>query len=259
LCVPIRTRCHPLPASSRLAKRLTKTAQPSPVKGRGESYLALQQNRCYRPPDFPGRLRFPRLWSQNISIRFGDNLRVETSGGIQASLAGRYATALFDLARESGAIAAVTTSLGTLKAALAESVDLAALTVNPLLSRTDAAKGIAGVAKHLKLDGLSQKFLGVLAQNRRLTQLGPVIAAFEALAADHRGEASADVTSAHPLDAAQVKALTAQLKAKVGREVAVKLKVDPSLLGGLVVKIGSQMIDSSIKTRLNTLATAMKG
>ncbi len=184
---------------------------------------------------------------------------METSGGIQASLAGRYATALFDLARESAAIPAVSASLGTLKAALAESADLVALTASPLLSRDAAAKGIAGVAAHLKLDALSQKFLGVLAANRRLDQLGPVIAAFEALAANHRGEASADVTSAHPLEKAQVAALTAKLKARVGRDVAVNLKVDPSLLGGLVVKIGSQMIDSSIKTRLNTLASAMKG
>jgi F-type H+-transporting ATPase subunit delta len=86
-----------------------------------------------------------------------------------------------------------------------------------------------------------------------------VIAAFNTLAANHRGEATAQVTSAHALDKAQVDALKAQLKKKVGRDVAVELKTDPTILGGLIVKIGSQMIDSSIKTRLNTLATAMKG
>ncbi len=111
----------------------------------------------------------------------------------------------------------------------------------------------------MKLDGLTTRFLGVLAQNRRLAQLGPVIRSYNALASAHRGEATAEVTSAHPLGAAQVTALRKQLRTKVGRDVAVDLKVDPAILGGLVVKIGSQMIDSSIRTRLNTLANAMKG
>ena len=111
----------------------------------------------------------------------------------------------------------------------------------------------------MKLDALTARFLGVLAQNRRLGQLGAVIRAFGSLAAGHRGEATAEVTSAHPLDAGQVSALKKQLRTKVGRDVAVDLKVDPAILGGLVVKIGSQMIDSSIRTRLNTLANAMKG
>lgn len=184
---------------------------------------------------------------------------MENSGGIQASLAGRYATALFDLARESKAIDSVGKSLAGLEAALAGSADFAALTSSPLLSRTAAAKAVAAVAKSMKLDGLTTRFLGVLAQNRRLGQLGPVIGSYKVLAAAHRGEATAEVTSAHPLDAAQVAALKKQLRTKVGRDVAVDLKVDPAILGGLVVKIGSQMIDSSIRTRLNTLANAMKG
>ena len=184
---------------------------------------------------------------------------METSGGIQASLAGRYATALFALARESNKIEAVEKSLSTLKAALAESGDFRLLTSSPLLSRTDAAKGVAGAAKALKLDPLTGNFLGVLAGNRRLGELANTIRAFGTLAVNHRGETTADVVSAHPLTAAQVTALKTQLKARVGREVSVDLSVDPALLGGLVVKIGSQMIDSSIKTRLNTLAHAMKG
>ena len=184
---------------------------------------------------------------------------MENSGGIQASLAGRYATALFELAREAKAIDSVGNSLAMLKAALAQSADFAALTTNPLISRDAASKAVAAVAKQMKLDALTAKFLGVLAQNRRLAKLGAVIAAFNMLAANHRGEATAEVTSAHPLDAAQVAALKKQLKTKVGRDVAVDLKVDPAILGGLVVRIGSQMIDSSIRTRLNTLAHAMKG
>lgn len=184
---------------------------------------------------------------------------MEISGGIQASLAGRYATALFDLARESNAIAAVEKSLGTLNSALAESDDLRTLTTSPLLSRTDGAKGVAAAAKVLKLDALTAKFLGVLADNRRLDKIADIVRAFSALAAEHRGETTAEVVSAHPLTTAQVSALKTQLKARVGREVSLDLSVDPALLGGLVVKIGSQMIDSSIKTRLNTLAHAMKG
>ena len=190
---------------------------------------------------------------------FGEQTRVENSGGIQASLSGRYATALFELAREGKAIDSVGKSLESLKAALAQSRDFANLTNNPLLTREAAAKAVAGVARTLKLDKLTTKFLGVLARNRRLGELGAIISSYAALSAAHRGEVTADVVSAHPLDKAQVTALKAKLKTKVGRDVAVNLKVDPAILGGLVVKIGSQMIDSSIRTRLNSLANAMKG
>ncbi len=184
---------------------------------------------------------------------------MENSGGIQASLSGRYATALFDLAREGKVIDGVGKSLAAIKAALADSADFRSLTTNPLLSRDAARKAVAAIAKAMKLDATTANFLGVLAANRRLGQLGAVIKSFEALAAQHRGEATAEVTSAHPLDAKQVEALKQKLRAKVGSEVAVDLKVDPEILGGLVVRIGSQMIDSSIRTRLNSLAVAMKG
>ena len=184
---------------------------------------------------------------------------METSGGIQASLAGRYATALFELARDSGKTEAVQASLSTLKGALAESQDFRDLVTSPLLSRTDAAKGVAGVAKALQLDPLTVNFLGVLATNRRLAKTADIVRAFSALAADARGEMTAEVVSAHPLSDDQVDALKAQLAQRVGRKISVDLSVDPSLLGGLVVNIGSQRIDSSIKTRLNTLAHAMKG
>ena len=185
--------------------------------------------------------------------------RVENSAGIQASLSGRYATALFDLARESNALPQVEASLGTVRDALAQSEDFKALTSSPLVSRVDAAKAIAAVGPVLGLDAITAKFLGVLADNRRLAKLPAIIAAFRSLAAAHRGETTAEVISAHPLSPDQVDALKQQLRTRVGRDVSVDLSVDPSLLGGLVVKIGSQMIDSSIKTRLNTLAHAMKG
>ncbi len=184
---------------------------------------------------------------------------METSGGIQASLSGRYATALFELARDSKRIDTVEASLATVRAALDQSADFKALTTSPLIARGAATNAVAAVAAVLKLDTTTGNFLGVLAQNRRLNQIPAIIRAFRQLAAAHRGETTAEVVSAHPLDAAQVDALKQQLRLYVGRDVNIDLSVDPSLLGGLVVKIGSKMIDSSIKTRLNSLAHAMKG
>ncbi|RIA43718.1 ATP synthase F1 subcomplex delta subunit [Hephaestia caeni] len=184
---------------------------------------------------------------------------MEMSGGIQASLAGRYATALFALARDARTIDKVESSLAAISAALAESPDFKALTTSPLVSRADAGKAVAAAAKAMKLDGTTANFLGVLAANRRLAQLPAIIRAFRTLAAHHRGETTAEVASAHPLSAAQVDALKAALRQRLGRDVAVDLSVDPALLGGLKVRIGSQMIDSSIRTRLNSLAYAMKG
>jgi F-type H+-transporting ATPase subunit delta len=188
---------------------------------------------------------------------------VDNSSGnqanVQASLAGRYATALFELARESKAIDAVEASLGSVQNALADSADFASLTTNASVSREDAKKAVAGIAKAMKLDALTAKTLGVLADNRRLAETGAVAKAFAALAAAHRGELTAEVTSAHALTAAQTKALAAKLKSRVGRDVAIDAKIDPAILGGLTVKIGSTLIDNSIRTRLNSLATAMKG
>ncbi|PQM26131.1 F0F1 ATP synthase subunit delta [Sphingopyxis lindanitolerans] len=188
---------------------------------------------------------------------------MENSGGIQgnitAGLAGRYASALFDLARESNAIDGVQASLATLKAALADSADLAALVSSPIVGRTDAANAIGAVAKAMKLDSLTTKFLGVLADNRRLADLVGMIDAYNRIVAAHRGEVTAKVTSAHPLSAEQLKALAANLKTRVGRDVQIATHVDPAILGGLVVQLGSQLIDGSIRTRLNSFATAMKG
>ncbi len=178
---------------------------------------------------------------------------------VQASLAGRYATALFELARESKAVAAVEASLGKVQKALTDSADFASLTTNASVSRNDAKKAVAGIAKAMKLDALTTKTLGVLADNRRLAETAAVAKAFAALAAADRGEMTAEVTSAHALTAAQTKAIAAKLKARVGRDVAINSKIDPTILGGLTVRIGSTLIDNSIKTRLNSLATAMKG
>ncbi|MCY7398292.1 MAG: F0F1 ATP synthase subunit delta [Sphingomonas bacterium] len=184
---------------------------------------------------------------------------METSGGIQASLAGRYATALFGLARDEQQIDAVSSSLDSLEAALAESTDFAALVSSPLVSRGDAAKAIAALVPTLGLDPISAKFIGVLAANGRLSELRNVIRMVRMLALGHRGETTAEVTSAHPLNDQQIAELKAKLRTRAGREVTINAAVDPALLGGIVVRLGSQMIDASIRTKLNTLAQAMRG
>ncbi len=181
------------------------------------------------------------------------------SGGISASLGGRYAAALFALASEQKKVPGVETDLSKLKTALAESADLKALTTSPILSRADAKRAIAAVAKSMKLDALTANTLGVLAHNRRLDQLSAVANAFAIMAATSRGEVTAEVTTARALTPSQNKALAAQLKARVGSDVAINAKIDPALLGGMTVQIGSQVIDNSIKTRLYSLANVMKG
>jgi F-type H+-transporting ATPase subunit delta len=184
---------------------------------------------------------------------------VDISGGIQASLAGRYAIALFELANEQKRLDAVSESLAALKQALAESADFRALTTSPLVGRDEALRAVAATADVLGLDPVTTNFLGVLARNRRLARLGAIIRAFNTLAARHRGEIKAEVTSAHPLDEGQVDAIRKNLRARFGSDIAVDLSVDPAILGGLVVNIGSRRIDGSIRTKLNSLALAMKG
>ena len=183
---------------------------------------------------------------------------MDISAGIQASLAGRYAAALFELASENGTVTAVENDLGALQTALSESDDLASVASNPQLSRSQQGDAVAGVAKHLGLSELTTNFLGVLAANRRLGALPGMISAFKTIAAAQRGEVTATVTSAHPLSDAQLSALKDKLTAREGRTVMLSSDVDPDLLGGLVVTIGSQRIDASIRTRLNSLAQAMK-
>lgn len=183
---------------------------------------------------------------------------MELSAGIKASLAGRYATALFDLASEAGTVSTVEGDLEKLDASLRESAELRALIRNPEVKRSQLAKVVAGISKYLKLSPLTGNFLGVLAQNRRVSELPAVIRAFAMIAAGQRGEVAAEVTSAHPLSAAQLTELEGRLRAREGRTIKLKSKVDPALLGGLVVTIGSKRIDSSIRTRLNSLSQAMK-
>ena len=184
---------------------------------------------------------------------------MENSGGIRASLAGRYASALFDLARDQKQIESVAKSLEALSQALFDSREFAELVTSPLVSREDAGKAFSALAPQLGLDPITANFLGVLARNGRKKELRSVIRAFRRLAAEHRGETSAEIATARPLNDDQLAQLRAQLRTRAGRDVNIDATVDPNILGGMVVKLGSQQIDASIRTKLNRLAAAMKG
>jgi len=192
-------------------------------------------------------------------FQFWSYSRVETSGGIRASLAGRYASALFDLARDQRQIESVSGSLDSLNQALADSKDFNELVMSPLVSREEAGKAFAAIAPKIGLDPITANFLGVLARNGRKNELRSVIRSFRRLAAEHRGETVADVVTARPLNDDQLDQLRAQLRSRAGRDVNIDAQVDPNILGGIVVKLESQRIDASIRTKLNRLAQAMKG
>jgi F-type H+-transporting ATPase subunit delta len=201
------------------------------------------------------RLR-PISWGK---FQFWSFERVENSGGIQASLAGRYASALFALARDERQLDAVARSLDSLASALADSRDLATLVDSPLIGRADTGKAFAALAGTLALDPITTNFLGVIARNGRKREIRAIVRLFKQLAAGHRGETTAEVVSAFPLNDDQIASLKSQLRTRAGRDVTLDARVDPAILGGLVVKLGSQRIDASIRTKLNRLATAMKG
>jgi F-type H+-transporting ATPase subunit delta len=176
-----------------------------------------------------------------------------------SGLAARYATALYDLADEQGALDTVAGDLKSLRKMIDESDDFARFIKSPVLSRTEQGNAIKAVAEKAQLSALTQKFLGLAAANRRLFALPGIISGFLATLATRRGEVAAEVTSAAPLSDAQLGVISAALKQTVGRTVALSSKVDSSILGGLIVRVGSRMVDSSIKSKLQRLKLAMKG
>lgn len=178
---------------------------------------------------------------------------------IVSGIAGRYAVALFELAEEQKALDSVAGDLDTLVKLLDGNADFRRMVASPLLSRAEQAKAMAAIAKKAELADLTAKFLGVLARNRRLNQLKRVIQDFRRLLRAHRGEVTADVATPMPLTDGQRQTLAKKLHQAIGRDVSFDEHVDPSLLGGLVVKVGSRMVDSSLKTKLNRLEIAMKG
>jgi F-type H+-transporting ATPase subunit delta len=179
---------------------------------------------------------------------------VDTPSGV----AGRYASALFELAKEGKALDKVEADLNRFNEALAASEDLARLVKSPVFSAEEQGKALAAVLDEIEIEGLIKNFLLLVARNRRLFAAPDMIRAFSAMLAQERGETSASVTAAAKLTEAQIIALKQALKAALGKEVMLEERVDPALIGGLVVKVGSRMIDSSLRTRLNSLKVAMK-
>lgn len=175
-----------------------------------------------------------------------------------SGMAGRYATALFELAEEAGDLDSVASDLDDFAALLDESSDLERLVRSPVFAREDQANAIAAVLDRAGIGGLVARFIGLVTHNRRLFAIRDMIRAFRVLMARHRGEVSAEVTSAEPLSAAQTDALAAALKERLGRDARIDARVDPSLLGGLIVRVGSRMIDTSLRTRLNNMHIVMK-
>jgi F-type H+-transporting ATPase subunit delta len=175
-----------------------------------------------------------------------------------SGVSGRYATALFELARDEKSIDAVKTDLDRFATMLAESEDLKRLVRSPVFSADTQAKAVAAVLDKAGISGISANFLRVLTANRRLFAIVDVIRAFRALVAKFRGEATAEVTVAETLSEKNLDALKTALKSVTGKDVALNVNVDPSIIGGLVVKLGSRMVDSSLRTKLSSIKNAMK-
>lgn len=177
---------------------------------------------------------------------------------ISSGIAQRYASAVFDLAREDGALPAVEADIAALEAALGASADLRALITSPVYSREEQGAAIAAVAGRMGLSTVMRNVLGLMAQKRRLFALPQLLMALRALLAASRGEVEAEVVSAKPLTPDQEARLCDTLSAAQGKRVALMPRVDPGLIGGLVVKVGSRMIDTSIRSRLGRLQTTMR-
>jgi F-type H+-transporting ATPase subunit delta len=175
-----------------------------------------------------------------------------------STIAERYATALFELARDSDGLSAVEGDLATFGRLVDESDDLRRLLKSPVFSAEEQARAIGAVLDKAEIGGLVGNFIRVVAGNRRLFAVPDMLTAFRRLAARQRGEVSAEVVSAEPLSDRHAAELKDALKASLGKDVALSARVDPALIGGLIVKVGSRMIDGSLRTKLNSLKLAMK-
>lgn len=181
----------------------------------------------------------------------------ETTG--VSALAERYAAALFEIAEERRMLDEVASDLRQLRAMLAASVDLMRVVRSPVLSRLEQGRAVAALAVRADFSSLCRDFLGVVAKNRRLFAVPAMIEAYLATLAERRGEVTANVTAAQPLNDQQLEALSEHLRRSVGQRVSVDVRVDPRLIGGLVVKVGSRMVDGSVESKLRRLQLAMKG
>lgn len=183
---------------------------------------------------------------------------VSDTGSISSGISSRYAKAIFELAKEAKKVPDLEKDLDALGAALEESNDFRELITNPVYSREQLAAAVAAIGNKMKLTPMVANTLGLMAQNRRLFVLPKLVSTVKGMIADERGEVTAEVTAAKKLTKAQSDKLAKTLKATVGKDVVVNVSVDDSLIGGLIVKVGSKMIDSSIKSQLSNLKNAMK-
>ena len=182
-----------------------------------------------------------------------------SQAGSRSGIAERYASALYELADERKALDDVANDLRGVRAALEESEDLRRLVRSPAIKRADQARALKAVADASGMGELSSNFLGLIARNRRLFALEDMIEAFLAILAERRGEVTAHVTSARELSSAQLDKLTDAVKKTVGANAQIECHIDPSILGGLVVRVGSRMYDSALSSKLQRLELAMKG
>lgn len=181
-----------------------------------------------------------------------------TEETIVSGMAGRYATALFELARETDAIDHVKADLERFDALIAESPDLLRLVRSPVFSADEQVAALSAVLQRAGIGGLAEKFLKLVTTNRRLFAVRDMIKGFRELVAGHKGQATAEITVAEPLKNDHVAALKSALKAVSGKDIDLNVKIDPAILGGLVVKLGSRMVDTSLRTKLNAIRHAMK-
>ena len=181
-----------------------------------------------------------------------------TAEPIVSGMAGRYATALFELALESNAIDAVRTDLDKFDKLVNEIGDLDRLVRSPVFTAEEQTRAVGSVLDQAGIGGLAGKFIRLVASNRRLFASREMIRGFKGLVAKHKGEVTAQVTVAEPLSDARLNEIKSALKSVTGKDVVVDVKVDPAIIGGLIVKVGSRMIDSSLRTKLNALKHAMK-
>ncbi len=179
-------------------------------------------------------------------------------GSIVSAVAGRYASALFELAQDAKAVDKVGADLAAFGAMIDGSDDLQRLVRNPVFTAEEQVAAVAGLLKKAKIGGLAGNFISLVASKRRLFALPGMISAYGQMVADAKGVVRAEVTAAEKPSPAQLKDIAAALKGVAGKEVMIDLKVDPSLIGGLVVKMGSKMVDASLKTKLNSIRLAMK-
>ncbi|MEM9147749.1 MAG: F0F1 ATP synthase subunit delta [Pseudomonadota bacterium] len=180
------------------------------------------------------------------------------STSLTASVAGRYATALFELASDAGTLETVEQDAAALTAALADSAELTSVIRSPVYGRDEQGAAMAAMAQAMGLSDTMRNLMGLMAAKRRLFVLPEVLEIFGELLAEHRGEVTADVTAARLLSDAQIESIKSTLAASLSRQVKLNITIDPAILGGLIVKVGSRMIDTSLRSKLNGLQNAMR-